>query len=56
MNKHGRESRVKFSKDKSNVLIVNRRDEQIERNWALGYFEVKQTGAVLFMKIGMTEQ
>ena len=42
-NVHGREFEVRFSKDTSKVLVVNRNDEEIERNWALGDFEVKQT-------------
>ena len=43
VNVYGRKLGVRFSKDKSKVLVVNRSDEEIERNWVLGDFGVEQT-------------
>ena len=52
---YGREFGVRFSKDKSKVLIVNRGDEETERNWVLGDFEVEQTRKYKYLGVWIDE-
>ena len=55
VNVYGREFGVMFANDKSKIFIVNKRDDEIERNWLLGDFEVKQTREYKYLSVFIDE-
>ena len=51
INEYGNDFSVKFSADKSKVLVINGEIEDVEREWMLGDIKVKRTNEYKYLDI-----
>ena len=56
VSEYGRDFSVKFSADKSKVLVVNGEQEDVEREWELGDIRVKRTNEYKYLGVMLNER